>query len=136
MWFKMKRNKTKRIKSYKIIWHRLIPFVIAEIHNHEWEDILKLEKEKKASFPALHKMYNKDGNWYIIEGLDYFWFNWKIFTKTYSEFLFDDSLHLQYNGMPDEERYKNLIKRTKEDIDSKWDKFYAKFKKKEITKIK
>ena len=70
MWFKMKRNNKKQILTYNIFWHRLIPFVIAEIRNHEWKGIIELEKEKQKKFDILRKMYNENGNWYIMKDGD------------------------------------------------------------------
>jgi len=129
MWFKMKRNNKKQILTYKIFWHRLIPFVIAEIRNHEWEGILKIEFEKKKKFKMLRQMYNKSGNWYILEGLDYFWFGKCIFTNTDKEVLYNDSLKLRFTEKEDSVVYNALVDDAKSDINNMWKEFYSKFKK-------
>lgn len=110
----------KKVSSFKIIWHRFIPFVIAEMINSEWKELEPLVLEGKL--PILSEVYNKSGNWYVIEGLDYFFFGIQILTSVEKHFLFNDSTNFGFMGMPDEQRYSNLISQTKFDIDLYWDK--------------
>jgi len=128
MWFKAKRNKKKLIRNPKIFWYRLIPFVIAEIQNPEWEGLQKAEVERKQKFEQLRKIYNSNGNWYILEGLDYYWFGWQIFTNKEKGILYNDSCHLQFNEKPDGKKFKMLEEQAREDIDNLWNNFYGFFK--------
>ena len=105
-------EKLKRIVKCKIYWHRHIPFVIAEVINPEWEML----SESEVSKPLL-EMYNENGNWYVLEGLDYFLFGKEWWTDTSNEILFNDSMHLWFNGKSDEEKYQMLLKIAKENID-------------------
>lgn len=120
MWNIQKRNNKKIILNYKIIWYRLIPYVIAEMKNSEWKDLQKFSKEKKLKFEILNKIYNSNGNWYILEGLDYFWFRWNIFTNKENNILFSDSMWLRYNEKSDKEKYQMLKREAEESIDDIW----------------
>ena len=108
----------RKHKSHKIYWHRLIPFVIAEVENPEWEKIKPLVE--KGELTEVPKIYNENGNWYLLEGLDYFWFKKEWWTNKNKEVLFSDSMFLRFNGKSDKEKYKMLIDRAKEDINELW----------------
>ena len=125
----IKKKRNKYIGKSKIYWYRAIPYVIAEIENPEWEKLKELEKEKKFRFKQLRKIYNSNGNWYILEGLDYFWFGLQIITKKEKEILFSDSCHFSFNEKSDKEKYQMLKEHAKENIDNLWDNFYKFFKK-------
>ena len=109
----------KKYENYKIHWHKFIPFVIAEVKNSEWEGIKSLIKEG-----TLSGIYNSTGNWYVLEGLDYFWFKKEWWTNRDKNILFSDSMWLRFNEKSDKEKYAMLIDQAKEDIDIIWDKFW------------
>jgi hypothetical protein len=115
----MRKALKNKVKEYKIYWYRLIPFVIAEIINPEWEKLQPLIKEGKVS--TLLKIYNTNGNWYVLEGLDLFLFERLIFSS--KGFLFSDSLCYQYINLKDEAKYKRLLNEAHEDIDNFWKNF-------------
>ncbi len=111
----------RNVKKYKIHWYRLIPFVIAEIENPEWDRLKPLIE--KGELNSLAGIYNTmSGNWYVLEGLDYFWFRKKWLTNIDKDILFSDSMWLRFNGKPDEEKYEMLIDQAKENIDFIWSK--------------
>jgi len=112
--FKAFKERKKRVANYKIYWYKLIPFVIAEISNPEWESLQPLIRENKIS--SLSKMYNKNGNWYVLEGLDYFFLGRNIYTR--DGFLFSDSLKFYYIELKtDKLRWDGLIEEAKSNID-------------------
>lgn len=106
----------KRIASYKIYWYKLIPFIIAEILNPEWDKLEPMIKEGKLT--TLTEMYNKNGNWYILEGLDYFYLGRHIYTE--DGFLFGDSMHFRHIKLSDKKKYQSLVDEAKENIDEFW----------------
>jgi len=110
----------RKYKSYKIHWYKFIPFVIAEIINPEWEKVKSLIEKKKLT--ELPKIYNKNGNWHILEGLDYFWLKKEWWTNKNKDILFNDSMFLRFNGKTDKEKYQMLVDTAKEDIDFIWSK--------------
>jgi len=116
----------KKIKIYKIFWYHFIPYVIAELENSEWKAINEVEKKENFKFKALRDMYNSNGNWYILEGLDYFWFNKQIFTNTEEELLYNDSMHFNFNGKSDKEKFYMLKDIAKDDIKAIWNNFFHK----------
>lgn len=109
--------------NYKIYWYRLIPFVIAECRNREWNLLEPLIKTKKLTM--LTKIYNTNGNWYVLEGLDYFFLGSHIYSS--DRFLFSDSMSLRFLEMSDENRRISLIEEAQEDIDKFWSNFYNYF---------
>jgi len=122
----LKINKRKEILNYKIFWYKCVPFVIAEVKNREWGRLEEIEKKEGKTLEILKQMYNSNGNWYIVEGLDYFWFHRQLFTKQKEEVLFNDSMHLQYNGKSDNEKFKMLKEHAQADMDSIWNKIFKK----------
>lgn len=109
-------KKRKQILNYKIYWYKLIPYIIAEIENKEWKALLPLIKKKLL--PTIERLYNKNGNWYVLEGLDYFFFGKSIYSSSHKDFLFSDSLKLACEDLSDENKYKQLRYEAKEDIDN------------------
>ena len=131
--FNSKRNLKQNIANYKIYWYRLIPYVIAECINHEWSTLKPLILSKKLT--QLPKLYNSNNNWYILEGLDYFFLGRHIYSSDC--FLFGDSLHLQFQDLSDEDRKIRLIEEAQSDINNFWVDFYNSFTIKNlINKIK
>jgi len=118
------KQRRKRIAKYKIHWYRGFPYVIAEVINTEWKGLQKLMKEKGHALPMIKRMYNSNGNWYLLESLSYFFLGRTLF-KNKNEFLFNDSLHFNFDGKSDEEKYKMLIGYAKNDIDVFWSEFYS-----------
>jgi len=116
----------KKIKVYKIFWYHFIPYVIAELENIEWKKIKEVEKKENFRFTGLQDMYNSNGNWYILEGLDYFWFNIRIFTNTSEELLYNDSMHFNFNDKSDKEKFIMLKDIAKNDIKTIWNNFFNK----------
>ena len=118
------KGRLEQYRKYKIYWHKLIPFVIAEITNPEWDKLQTLIKEKNLT--AIPKLYNSNGNWYVLEGLDYFLLEKEWWTDRDENLLFNDSLHSWFNGKPDEEKYKMLIDSAKRDINFIWKSIWKK----------
>jgi len=126
------KNQRDRITNHKIYWYRCIPFVIAKVTNPEWELLKPLIKEKKLTMIA--EMYNDDGSWYILEGIDYFYFKKFIYSSSNKEFLFSDTMKLRYTGsifsdnkadkISDKEKKKCLINDAKGEIDNFWENIF------------
>jgi len=123
---KLLSKRIRKMPYYKIYWHRLIPFAVAEVLNPEWKKLLPLIEA--GSCPLLAKMYTKNGNWYILEGLDLFIFGLRLFSNSKTNFLFNDSLHLRFQELSDKKRWELLVEIGKENIDDFWKNFYNKFK--------
>ena len=123
-------KKRKSIVKHTIHWYKLFPYVISEMKNPEWSSLLKAEKEKHFVLKLVRKIYNSNGNWYILEGLDYFWFDLQIFTNRSTGILYNDSCYANFQDLSDKKRYERLKEIAQENIDKKWNNFYSKFKKK------
>lgn len=131
----MRKSNRKCIKNYRIYWYKMIPFVIAEIINPEWESIKKIEKETDIKFDSLREIYTKDGGWFVLEGLDFFFLNKFIYSserRIYSDSIRLASIFPFEKKHTDKEKYEAMIDSAKEDIDKMWKNFFKISKHKKI----
>lgn len=108
-------KRLRKLNNYKIYWHRWVPFVIAEVRNVEYENLKRLGITEQ--FPMLLTMWNENGNFYILEGLDYFLFGKQWYTKKEHSRVFGDSMRMNCEGLTDSEKMKLLIDDAIYDID-------------------
>lgn len=107
------QDRKKYVRFHRWYWYKLIPFVVADVKNHEWEKIPKLKE-----FTSLKQIYNYDGGWYILEN-PLFWY-----LGVGSEFCLYDSLHMEHRDMSEDHRWLSMIEYAKCDIDEFWEQTY------------
>jgi hypothetical protein len=88
--------------------------VIAEVVKEENDVISCLALTEEL--PTIKQMYNSNGSWYLLESLwsHYLGIDWGV----EEEFLFNDSMHMEFIEMDDQERWDELIAHAHRDIDN------------------
>ncbi len=114
------RNK-KAFEHHLWYWHKGIPFVVAEVKNPEFDKLLSI----KERIPLLLEMYNKDGNWFVLEHPLYWFLG--IGLGRYNNWCFYDSLHMEHTKMTDDQRWQSLIDKAEWDIDNFYKKIFNPF---------